>query len=125
VSVSATCVHPGGVATNIATASRIDDNIQLLTGQDADAHRRQANRLINATKADDAARQILAGVQRNARRVLIGSDARRVDFISRLMGSAYQIYVLRFHRKLQERRANNPHAARPAQAAASTPKDIA
>jgi len=64
-------------------------------------------------------------VQRNARRVLIGSDARRVDFISRLMGSAYQIYVLRFHRKLQERRANNPHAARPAQAAASTPKDIA
>jgi short-subunit dehydrogenase len=125
VSVSATCVHPGGVATNIATASRIDNNIQLLTGRDADAHRRQANRLINATKPDDAARQILAGVQRNARRVLIGSDARRVDFISRLMGSAYQIYVLRFHRKLLERRANNPHAARPAPAAASTPKDIA
>jgi len=125
VSVSATCVHPGGVATNIATASRIDDSIQLLTGQDAHAHRRHANRLINATKPDDAARRILAGVQRNARRVLIGSDARRVDFIPRLMGSAYQIHVLRFHRKLQDRRANNPHAARSAQAAASTHKDIA
>ncbi|MFM0301218.1 SDR family NAD(P)-dependent oxidoreductase [Paraburkholderia sediminicola] len=126
VSVSATCVHPGGVATNIATASRVDDSIQLLTGLDADAHRRQANRLINATQPDDAARQILAGVERNARRVLIGSDARRADRIARLLGSAYQIYVLRFHRKLQGRRAKFAHAApRPAQAASSTSKDIA
>jgi short-subunit dehydrogenase len=125
VSVSATCVHPGGVATNIATASWVDDSIRALTGQDADAHRQQANRLINATKPDDAARQILAGVQRNARRVLIGSDMRRVDRISRLMGSAYQIYMLRFHRKLQERRANVSHVARPAQAVSSTAKDIA
>ena len=62
---------------------------------------------------------------RNARRALIGGDARRVDFISRLMGSAYQIHVLRFHRKMQGRRANNPHAARPSQTAASTHKDIA
>src|SRR3981189_1784122 len=58
VSVSATCVHPGGVATNIATASWVADSIRPLTGQDADAHRQQANRLINATKPDDAARQI-------------------------------------------------------------------
>lgn len=33
LSMSATCVHPGGVATNIATSARIDDNVQLLTGQ--------------------------------------------------------------------------------------------
>jgi short-subunit dehydrogenase len=125
VTVSATCVHPGGVATNIATAARIDDNARLLTGQDAEAHRRQANRLIDATRPDDAARQILAGVQRNARRVLIGSDARRVDFISRLMGAAYQVYVLRFHRKMQKRSAGKSHAVRSAQAAASTPRDIA
>jgi short-subunit dehydrogenase len=111
VTVSATCVHPGGVATNIATAARIDDNARLLTGQDAEAHRRQANRLIDATRPDDAARQILAGVQRNARRVL--------------MGAAYQFYVLRFHRKMQKRSAGKSHAVRSAQAAASTPRDIA
>lgn len=102
--VSATCVHPGGVATNIATASRVDDSIKALTGQDADAHRRQANRLINGTQPDDAARQILAGVERNARRVLIGQDAKRVDLIARLLGSGYQRYVLRFHRKMMSRR---------------------
>jgi short-subunit dehydrogenase len=32
VSVSATCVHPGVFATNIATSARIDDNVQLPTG---------------------------------------------------------------------------------------------
>ncbi|MFL9871912.1 SDR family NAD(P)-dependent oxidoreductase [Paraburkholderia megapolitana] len=122
--VSATCVHPGGVATNIATASRVDDSIKKLTGQDADAHRRQANRLINATQPDDAARQILAGVERNARRVLIGQDARRVDLIARVLGSAYQRYVLRFHRKLMKRRGQS-HTARPASTALPSRKDIA
>jgi len=93
VSMSATCVHPGGVAANIATAARIDDNVQ-----------RNARRVL---------------------RVLIGSDARRVDFTSRLMGSAYQTYVLRSHRKMRARRASNPHAVRPARATASTSKDMA
>ena len=96
VSMSATCVHPGGVAANIATAARIDDNVQ-----------RNARRVLRVL------------------RVLIGSDARRVDFTSRLMGSACQTYVLRFHRKMQARRASNPHAVRPARATASTPKDMA
>lgn len=124
IPVSATCVHPGGVATNIATASRVDDSIKKLTGQDADAHRRQANRLINATQPDDAARQILAAVERNARRVLIGQDARRVDLIARVLGSAYQRYVLRFHRKMMNRR-DKSHATRPASTALPTRKDIA
>jgi short-subunit dehydrogenase len=101
--VSATSVHPGGVATNIASASRIDTSIHTLTGQDADAHRRSANRLINVTSADDAARQILAGVARNARRVLVGADARRLDRLARLLGSAYQVLVLRFVRKSRAR----------------------
>ncbi|WP_404614691.1 hypothetical protein [Caballeronia udeis] len=36
-----------------------------------------------------------------------------------------QIYLLWFHRKMQERGPMKPHSARPAQAAYSTPKDIA
>jgi NADP-dependent 3-hydroxy acid dehydrogenase YdfG len=101
--VSATSIHPGGVATNIATASRIDTSIHALTGQDSDAHRRSANRLINVTSADAAARQILAGVERNARRVLVGADARRLDRLARLLGSAYQLLVLRFVRQSRAR----------------------
>lgn len=93
--VSATSVHPGGVATNIVNASRIDEQIIESTGQDADTHRRRANRLINVTTPDEAARQILAGVERNARRVLVGKDAWVLDKLIRLLGSAYQRLVLR------------------------------
>ncbi|AMU11814.1 SDR family NAD(P)-dependent oxidoreductase [Burkholderia cenocepacia] len=113
--VSATCVHPGGVATSIVDASRVDTSIHALTGQDEATHRRQANRLINATTADEAARQILAGVERNARRVLVGADARRLDRIARLLGAGYQWLVLRHVRRARARnleRAPAP-AARP------------
>ncbi|EMN5129419.1 SDR family NAD(P)-dependent oxidoreductase [Burkholderia contaminans] len=101
--VSATCVHPGGVATSIVDAGRVDTSIHALTGQDEATHRRQANRLINATTADDAARQILAGVERNARRVLVGADARRLDRIARVLGAGYQWLMLRHVRRARAR----------------------
>ncbi|VVD82935.1 short chain dehydrogenase/reductase family oxidoreductase [Pandoraea horticolens] len=97
--VSCTCVHPGGVATNIVQTSRIDDSITMLTGVDAHTHRRRANKLIDATSADAAARQILAGVERNARRVLVGNDAHRVDKLARLLGARYQAVVAWFYRR--------------------------
>ncbi|EON11979.1 MULTISPECIES: SDR family oxidoreductase [Pandoraea] len=97
--VSCTCVHPGGVATNIVLTSRIDDSITLLTGVDAHTHRRRANKLIDATSADAAARQILAGVERNARRVLVGDDAHRIDKLARLLGARYQTVVAWLYRR--------------------------
>ncbi|KVR67870.1 short-chain dehydrogenase [Burkholderia vietnamiensis] len=121
--VSATCVHPGGVATGIVDASRVDTSIHALTGQDEATHRRQANRLIDATTADDAARQILAGVERNARRVLVGADARRLDKIARLLGAGYQRLVLRHVRRARARNLARSHG--PAALPASTTKDPA
>ncbi|AJP57265.1 short-chain dehydrogenase [Pandoraea vervacti] len=97
--VSCTCVHPGGVATNIVTASRIDDSIAAFTGVDPQTHRRRANQLIDVTSADAAARQILIGVERNARRVLVGPDARRVDKLARVLGASYQALVVWFYRR--------------------------
>ena len=97
--VSCTCVHPGGVATNIVLTSRIDDSITLLTGIDAHTHRRRANKLIDATSADAAARQILAGVERNARRVLVGDDAHRIDKLARLLGARYQTVAAWLYRR--------------------------
>lgn len=101
VSVSATCVHPGGVATNIANAQRIAADAQRLTGLDVDAQRARARRLIDRTTPDQAARQILAGVRRNARRVLVGPDARWGDAMVRLLGAAYQPVLLRGLRRLR------------------------
>ncbi|MBU9684821.1 SDR family NAD(P)-dependent oxidoreductase [Burkholderia gladioli] len=123
--VSATCVHPGGVATNIVNASRIDEKILALTGQDVEAHRRSANKLINATSADEAARQILAGVERNARRVLVGADARRLDRLARLFGSAYQVFVLRFVRQSRQRNFQRHGSGRANPASSTTTRDAA
>ncbi|MBR8458547.1 SDR family oxidoreductase [Burkholderia dolosa] len=109
--VSATCVHPGGVATNIVDAGRVDAGIRAITGQDEATHRRQANRMIRTTTADDAARQILAGVERNARRVLIGADARRLDRLARLLGAGYQRLVLRHVRRARARNLERAHAS--------------
>lgn len=98
--VSATCVHPGGVATNIALAGRVDPAIERLSGLSAQAHRERDNRLIQVTTPESAAAQIIAGVEGNARRVLVGSDARRVDFLTRLLASAYQGLVTRRARRM-------------------------
>lgn len=105
--VSATCVYPGGVATNIAQASRVDPDICRVSGMEAQALRDRAHRMIQVTTAESAARQIIAGVERNARRVLVGPDARLIDFVTRLLGPAYQVLVLRKVRKIRkaERRA--------------------
>jgi len=87
--VSATCVHPGGVKTNIAAAGRISASVSKVTGSDADASRKSFEKLL-LTTAEDAASAILSGVRRNARRVLIGVDARAADGLQRLLPGMYQ-----------------------------------
>jgi len=99
--VSATCVHPGGVATHIAKSSRVDDHIHALTGETPDLHRSQADALIQATTPESAVLQILAGVARDERRVLVGADAKVIDLLVRLFGSSYQWLVVKRMRQMR------------------------
>ncbi|MGH6646687.1 SDR family NAD(P)-dependent oxidoreductase [Aquabacterium sp.] len=101
--VSATCVHPGGIATNIALAGKVDPAMEKVTGITAEQQKRRANKMINVTTAQSAALQILAAVENNERRVLVGPDAKRLDKIVRLLGSWYQVLVMR-----QLKRMNKP-----------------
>jgi short-subunit dehydrogenase len=87
--VSATCVHPGGIKTNIARAARMSESMRDLGIQDLEKARSRFEKAFRVT-AEDAAEIILRGVQRNARRVLVGSDAKVLDAIQRLMPGAYQ-----------------------------------
>jgi len=86
--VSCTTVHPGGIKTNIARSARLDDSVRALTGPvddvGADFER------IAMTTPEKAARQILAAVERDRRRALIGPDAKVLDLIARLPAGAYQ-----------------------------------
>jgi short-subunit dehydrogenase len=104
--VSATCVHPGGIATNIAMAGKVDPVMEKLTGASVDAHKRRANKLINNTTAESAALQILAAVERNDRRVLVGNDAKFLDKLVRVLGSAYQAVIIRQMRKMNAKSAS-------------------
>ncbi len=99
VPVSATSVHPGGIRTNIARVARIDDSVAKLLGQDVETGRARFDQLL-VTAPEAAARIILRGVRRNARRVLIGRDARVVDLMQRLLPARYQVLVEAFTRRV-------------------------
>jgi NAD(P)-dependent dehydrogenase (short-subunit alcohol dehydrogenase family) len=86
--VSVTTIHPGGIKTNIARNARMDPSVTELTG-DAEQGRSDFERIF-ITSPEKAARQILAAVQRDRRRALIGPDAKVIDFISRLPAAFYQ-----------------------------------
>ncbi|MFC6328839.1 SDR family NAD(P)-dependent oxidoreductase [Alloalcanivorax gelatiniphagus] len=86
--VSCTTVHPGGIKTNIARNARMADGMERITG-DPEKARRDFEKMFRTTP-EEAARTILKGVRGNKRRVLIGSDARAIDSMQRLMPTAYQ-----------------------------------
>ncbi len=82
--VKVTCVHPGGIKTNIvnlATASN---------GADISGIQQLFSTRMARTSADDAAATILRGVRRGKPRVLIGADAHLFDVAVRILGPGYQ-----------------------------------
>ena len=87
--VSATCVHPGGIRTNIAKTARIDSTTANKISN-MDAAMAKFDKMLNATTAESAAQQIIRAVEKNQRRVLVGLDAKFMDKLVRLLGSWYQ-----------------------------------
>ncbi len=92
--VSATTVHPGGIKTNIARNARMDAS---LDGQNGDFDK------VLRTTPEQAAKVILRAVEQNARRCLIGADARAIDLIARLVpaGIIQRVMVLGGRRRLR------------------------
>ncbi len=75
-SVRVTCVHPGGIRTNIVR------NAQGSTPDEVAMFDR-----IAGTSAERAAKTILRGVERNKQRVYIGADAKLLALAKRLLPS--------------------------------------
>ncbi len=79
-------VHPGGVRTNIVRRSQRGAHVHD-TGE--------RERVIESfdrmarTSADEAAERIVRGIERNEPRVLIGTDARLIDWAQRLRPTRY------------------------------------
>ncbi|MCC8926630.1 SDR family oxidoreductase [Rhodococcus sp. I2R] len=82
--VGVSCVHPGGIKTNIVANAR---GMQDLGDRDEVTRRFEQ---IAMTTPAKAAQVILAGVERNKARILIGPDARGFDLLPRIVGPRYQ-----------------------------------
>jgi NAD(P)-dependent dehydrogenase (short-subunit alcohol dehydrogenase family) len=91
--VSASCVHPGGIRTNIAMTARMNASLSSITGQTADEARQQFNDQFLRTTPEKAAQVIIKGVLANKRRILIGTDAYVLDTMQRLWPAFHQRLV--------------------------------
>lgn len=75
------CVHPGGIKTNIANSARITD-VSMVA--DSDQEMRDNFTKLARTTPQQAAAVILRAVESRKTRVLIGADARFMDWMFRL-----------------------------------------
>ncbi|ANF82837.1 short-chain dehydrogenase [Acinetobacter sp. NCu2D-2] len=89
--VSALCVHPGGIRTNIANAAKMNDSLRSL-GMNPEKSAKSFNKLLRCPP-EEAARQILEAVQKDKRRLLIGNDAKAIDLMQRILPTGYQKVV--------------------------------
>jgi NAD(P)-dependent dehydrogenase (short-subunit alcohol dehydrogenase family) len=90
--VSSTTVHPGVIRTNIARSARLDPASADRIGGAAtfaDGFERFAR-----TSPEKAAQQIIAAVERDRRRALIGPDAKVFDLMARLPAGLYQKAII-------------------------------
>ncbi|MEC8813791.1 MAG: short-chain dehydrogenase [Alcanivorax sp.] len=91
--VSCTCVHPGGIKTNIARNARMSNSVEKLTGSASAEKMRDQFEALFLTTSEKAAQVILGAVKANKRRALIGPDARVLDMMQRTLPVVYQRIV--------------------------------
>ncbi|WNC74186.1 SDR family oxidoreductase [Thalassotalea psychrophila] len=86
--ISVSCVHPGGVNTNIQNS-----------GVHAAGAKQSAKKLqsaIGQMSAEQAVKVILSGMKKKKKRILVGRDIKTLDIIARLFPSAYDRIVSKF-----------------------------
>jgi short-subunit dehydrogenase len=80
--IEVSCVHPGGIATDIVRNARIgedEDRAELSQSFDKLAH----------TTPEKAAKIIVAGIKKNKPRIMVGWDAHLIHVLVRLLGIRY------------------------------------
>lgn len=90
--VVVSCVHPGGVKTNIVrnARSRRGPDGKMVTAADAERYEK-----FFRTTAEQAAQIIVNGIKRDRPRILVGSDATFLDSVQRLLPRRYTGVIAR------------------------------
>lgn len=89
--VGVTVVHPGGVATSIAEKARMPAGIS----EEEIAKRLKRYRKLLRLPPEFAGETIVRGIERRQPRVLIGSDAKVISLVSRLLPVSYWKFFAR------------------------------
>jgi len=90
--VQVCCIHPGGIQTGIV--KNIDHSNTNLTKEEI-AEGEKTFLDYAPTTAKDAAGQIIKAIERKRVKLLIGRDARFMDFITRLLPTRYSKILLK------------------------------
>lgn len=98
IPVKVSVVYPGGVRTNIATAAL--DEAPGVADDDYRERAKMYNEKLLTMDVGEAAKTIVNGVERDKRRILIGSQARFVDRLVRIAPGRYPQIVTPTFRKL-------------------------
>jgi short-subunit dehydrogenase len=94
--ITVSCVHPGGIKTNIARSARFYQGI----GGQRDACRAAADfEKLARTSPEQAAKVIVDGIKAKRPRILIGGDARLLDWIQRVLPASYPKVLAKLLRK--------------------------
>jgi NAD(P)-dependent dehydrogenase (short-subunit alcohol dehydrogenase family) len=83
--IGVTCVHPGGIKTNIVKSARVTESPGFVSEKRA----RAADKAF-ITPPEKAADAIVGAIQNNTRRLLIGPDAIAIELMQRALGAQYQ-----------------------------------
>lgn len=83
--IGVSVVHPGGVATSIAEKARVPAG----TSEEEIARRKARYRKLLRLPPEIAGETIVRGIERRQSRILIGSDAKTISLIARLLPTSY------------------------------------
>jgi NAD(P)-dependent dehydrogenase (short-subunit alcohol dehydrogenase family) len=99
-SVQVSVVHPGGVRTNIATAAAEYAERESGTSPEWTARARMYNEKLLRMPPEQAARIVVDGVEAGKPRILVGTDAKLLDLLVRLVPRSYPRLTALVERKL-------------------------
>jgi NAD(P)-dependent dehydrogenase (short-subunit alcohol dehydrogenase family) len=89
--IGVSVVHPGGIATSIAEKARVPAGIS----EEEIVRRRARYRKLLRLPPEVAGETIVRGIERREPRILIGSDARTISLVSRLLPVSYWKFLMR------------------------------
>ena len=105
--VSATCIHPGGIKTNIANSARGNDSISDLGMRGGSKAISSFNKFLKFD-ASEAAWIILQAAATNQPRCLIGNDAKIIDAVQRVFPSSYSKILNDVHKLSRKFKGKKP-----------------